>query len=158
MRILRSLCLVFLSSIVIDSYSPVNAQILDFTKLVNPFTGTGDHRHTYPASENSGWDFSGIRDKARNKWNQYLSKNRNRRYAYDDWCLAEFVNKMEVDVIEGPIIGNALNYEAEEVMRCLNEGLKESPFMPLDESIRIMGIMDKIRRPWELVYPNDNME
>ncbi len=67
-----------------------------------------------------------------------------------------YIDNKEVDVIEREIIGNALNYEAEEVMRCMNEGLKESPHMPLDESIQIMGIMDKIRKPWGLVYPNDD--
>ncbi len=66
-----------------------------------------------------------------------------------------FINKKEVETIEEPIVGNALNYEAEEVMRCLKLGLKESPHMPLDESIQIMEIMDKIRKPWELVYSND---
>jgi len=69
---------------------------------------------------------------------------------------ALFINKKEVEVIEEPIIGNALNYEAEEVMRCMKEGLKESPHMPLDESIEIMEVMDKIREPWGLVYSNDN--
>lgn len=66
------------------------------------------------------------------------------------------INNEEIDVIEEPIIGNALNYEAEEVMRCMREGLKESPFMPLDESIQIMEVMDNIRKPWGLVYSNDN--
>ncbi len=66
-----------------------------------------------------------------------------------------FIDNKEVDVIEESIIGNALNYEAQEVMRCMNAGLKESPDMPLDESIQIMAIMDKIRKPWGLVYPND---
>jgi dihydrodiol dehydrogenase / D-xylose 1-dehydrogenase (NADP) len=66
-----------------------------------------------------------------------------------------FIDKKEVELIEEPIVGNALNYEAEEVMRCLREGLKESPFMPLDESVQIMEIMDKIRKPWGLVYSND---
>ena len=65
------------------------------------------------------------------------------------------VDKKEIEIIEEKIIGNALNYEAVEVMRCLNEGLKESPFMTLDESIQIMEIMDKIRKPWGLVYAND---
>lgn len=69
-----------------------------------------------------------------------------------------FINKEEVDTIEEPIIGNALNYEAEEVMRCLKAGLKESPLMPLDESIQIMETMDKIREPWNLRYSNDNSE
>ena len=66
-----------------------------------------------------------------------------------------FIDKKEVEVIEEPIIGNALNYEAEEVMRCLRLGLKESPLMSLDESVQIMEIMDKIRKPWGLVYSND---
>lgn len=66
-----------------------------------------------------------------------------------------FIDRKEVEIIEEPIIGNALNYEAEEVMRCMNEGLKESPFMPLDESVQIMETMDKIRKPWGLVYSND---
>ena len=66
-----------------------------------------------------------------------------------------YIDKKEVDTIEEPIVGNALNYEAEEVMRCMREGLKESPYMPLDESILIMEIMDTIRKPWGLVYSND---
>lgn len=65
-----------------------------------------------------------------------------------------FINNVEVDVLEGPT-DNALNYEAEEVMRCLKLGLKESPFMPLDESIKIMEVMDNIRKPWGLIYSND---
>ena len=66
-----------------------------------------------------------------------------------------FKDQKEVEIIEEEIIGNALNYEAQEVMRCLKIGLKESPFMPLDESIQIMEIMDKIRKPWGLTYAND---
>ncbi len=66
------------------------------------------------------------------------------------------IDRKEVDIIEEPIIGNALNYEAKEVMRCMKAGLKESPLMPLDESILIMEIMDKIRKPWGLVYSNDS--
>jgi predicted dehydrogenase len=69
-----------------------------------------------------------------------------------------FINREEVEVIEEPIIGNALNYEADEVMRCLKVGLKESPLMPLDESVRIMDIMDQLRKPWGLVYSNDNQK
>lgn len=66
-----------------------------------------------------------------------------------------FIDQKEIETIEEPIIGNALNYEAEEVMRCMKEGLNESPFMPLDESIEIMKIMDTIRKPWDLKYSND---
>ena len=66
-----------------------------------------------------------------------------------------FINRQEVETIEEPIFGNALNYEAEEVMHCLKSGLKESPLMPLDESIQIMEVMDHLRKPWGLVYSND---
>ncbi len=66
-----------------------------------------------------------------------------------------FIDKKEVETLEEPIVGNALNYEAEEVMRCLREGLKESPLMTLDESIQIMEILDKVRKSWGLKYSND---
>ena len=69
--------------------------------------------------------------------------------------ISLFIDNKEIEKLEEPIIGNALNYEAEEVMRCLNQGLKESPFMPLEESIEIMEVMDKIRKPWGLTYSND---
>ena len=68
-----------------------------------------------------------------------------------------FVDKQQPVVIEEPIVGNALNYEAAEVMRCLRAGLKESPLMPLDESVQIMQVMDTIREPWGLVYANDRL-
>lgn len=68
---------------------------------------------------------------------------------------ALFIDKAETEAIEEPIVGNALNYEAEEVMNCLRKGWKESPLMPLDESVQIMEIMDRLRKPWGLVYSND---
>ena len=49
--------------------------------------------------------------------------------------------------------GNGYNYEAEEVGRCIREGLTESPVMPLDETLAIMETMDRIRELWGLRYP-----
>ena len=37
-----------------------------------------------------------------------------------------------------------LRYEADEVARCLEAGLLESPYMPLDETVAIMETMDEI--------------
>ena len=68
------------------------------------------------------------------------------------------INKTVKEVLEEPVIGNALNYEAEEVMRCLRAGIKESPLMSLDESVQIMEIMDNLRKPWGLIYSNDKTE
>jgi len=41
--------------------------------------------------------------------------------------------------------GNGLRHQADEVARCLDEGLLESPVMPLDESVSIMATMDEAR-------------
>jgi len=45
---------------------------------------------------------------------------------------------------ETPTAGQGLWYEAEEVARCLREGLLESPLMPLDETAEIMRTMDAV--------------
>jgi predicted dehydrogenase len=41
--------------------------------------------------------------------------------------------------------GLGYHYEAAEVQRCLRAGLTESPLVPLDETLTIMGTMDRIR-------------
>ena len=41
-------------------------------------------------------------------------------------------------------VGRGLHYEAEEVARCIEEGVLESPLMPLDETISIMETMEQI--------------
>ncbi len=43
--------------------------------------------------------------------------------------------------------GRGLHYEATEVARCLRQGLKESPLMPLAESVSIMRTMEKLLSP-----------
>ena len=45
---------------------------------------------------------------------------------------------------ETPLAGRGLWHEAEEVARCLREGLLESPLMPLDETVEIMQTMDGV--------------
>lgn len=44
-------------------------------------------------------------------------------------------------------------FEAEEVGRCLIQGLKESPVIPLAESLSILKLLDQIRAQWGLKYP-----
>ncbi len=65
------------------------------------------------------------------------------------------IDKKEVEVVEEALFGRGLSSEAQEVMRCMKAGLKESPYMPLEESLQIMKIMDEIRAPWGLRYSND---
>jgi predicted dehydrogenase len=40
--------------------------------------------------------------------------------------------------------GNGYNYEAAEVMACMDKGLIESPAMPLDFSLELMSVLDEI--------------
>lgn len=44
-----------------------------------------------------------------------------------------------------PLDGNGYEGEAAEVMRCLRDGLTESPSMPLDTSMRLMELVDDVR-------------
>jgi predicted dehydrogenase len=57
------------------------------------------------------------------------------------------------EIIEMPLEGNGLNYEAAEVMRCLRAGKLESETMPLDETLEIVRTLDQIRSQWGLKYP-----
>jgi predicted dehydrogenase len=43
-----------------------------------------------------------------------------------------------------PHEGRGLRHQADEVARCLTEGLLESPLMPLDETVSIMETMDAV--------------
>jgi predicted dehydrogenase len=50
----------------------------------------------------------------------------------------------EVDTVETPLLGRGYSHEAEEVMRCLRQGLNESPLLPLDATLDVMELMDRI--------------
>tara|TARA_R110000787_G_scaffold84079_8_gene180457 strand:+ start:3793 stop:4860 length:1068 start_codon:yes stop_codon:yes gene_type:complete len=47
------------------------------------------------------------------------------------------------------VAGTGYTVEAEEVMRCLRQGLLESPDMPLDATLDILRTVDRIRSAWE---------
>ena len=54
-----------------------------------------------------------------------------------------------------PYEASGYQFEAIEVMRCLDEGVKESPIMPLDESLALIRTMDRIRNDNKLAFPCD---
>ncbi len=60
-------------------------------------------------------------------------------------------------VISIPYVGSGHQYEAEEVVRCLQMGKLESDLMPLDETVEIMRIMDSIRAQLDLRYPHEKI-
>ena len=61
------------------------------------------------------------------------------------------------ETVEAPVSGNGFNYEAAEVMRCLEAGATESEIMPLDETLSVMRTMDGIRAAWGLRYPGEEV-
>ena len=54
-----------------------------------------------------------------------------------------------------PEQGKGYHYEAAEVMRCLDEGLTESPMLTLDFSLQLMETLDEIRKICGIRYPGD---
>jgi len=55
-----------------------------------------------------------------------------------------------------PRSGNGYTHEAQEVGRCLRAGLIESPVMPHEETLSLMGTLDEIRAQIGLRYSADN--
>ncbi|PCJ62636.1 MAG: dehydrogenase [Planctomycetota bacterium] len=60
------------------------------------------------------------------------------------------------ETIEYPVVGNGYNYEAIEVMNCVQGSKLQSEIIPWDESVAVMETMDDIRKQWGLVYPCEN--
>ncbi len=61
----------------------------------------------------------------------------------------------DTETITIPMEGNGFNYEAIEVMKCLEEGKLESDIMPHAQTIEIMRIMDTLRNQWGVKYPGE---
>jgi len=48
---------------------------------------------------------------------------------------------------------NGFEYQVTEAVRCIREGIFESEIIPLDETVAIMEVMDRMRAEWEFKYP-----
>jgi predicted dehydrogenase len=59
------------------------------------------------------------------------------------------------DVFDQPFPSWGFQFEAKAVSQYVREGRKEAPEMPLDETLKIARMMDRIRREWGLVYKED---
>jgi predicted dehydrogenase len=60
-----------------------------------------------------------------------------------------------VEIIDRPWRGSRYVAQVEEVHRCLRVGLAESPVMPLDETVALVGWMDAMRAQFGLRYPGE---
>ncbi len=69
-----------------------------------------------------------------------------RVYDLDYKLVAEYPAPEQITGYEHQVIAS---FEA------MDKGLLESPYMPHKETLRIMRMMDELRREWGVVYPND---
>jgi len=51
--------------------------------------------------------------------------------------------------------GSDYRFEVDEVHRCLGEGLTESPKRPLDDTLAVMEVLDRIRAEVGLTFPGE---
>jgi predicted dehydrogenase len=54
---------------------------------------------------------------------------------------------------EEPVLGRGYGNEIAEVGRCLREGLRESPLVPHEQTLALMGQMDEVRRQVGVTFP-----
>jgi predicted dehydrogenase len=59
------------------------------------------------------------------------------------------------DSLDMSFDGDGLQFEIAEVHRCLSDGEKESPTLPLDETMSLMRTLDEIRRQVGVIYPSE---
>jgi predicted dehydrogenase len=57
---------------------------------------------------------------------------------------------------EFDVVGKGYTYELREVTRCIQQGLTESPVMPLDDTLNTMRLFDGVRAQLGVSYPNDS--
>ena len=77
------------------------------------------------------------------------------------WAATEFVlhrEGAEPERFHRPFRANGLEYEIEEVSRCLAAGERQSPDMTWAESQRLAGVMDQVRDAGGLVYSPANVK
>ncbi|WP_230878519.1 Gfo/Idh/MocA family protein [Planomonospora sp. ID67723] len=61
----------------------------------------------------------------------------------------------ETETFRVPYAGNGMNHEAAEAMRCLREGLLESPLVPWQATLDVMGLMDEVRAQAGVRFPGE---
>lgn len=75
------------------------------------------------------------------------------RNAYKSDRLTLIRNGSEPQIIHLPFDGNGYQFELGNAMECMRKGRIESDLMPLDETLALMRVLDRIREKIGLRYP-----
>ncbi len=68
---------------------------------------------------------------------------------------ATWTSDGHTETLADEVIGTGLANEAMEAVRCLRGGETESPLVPLDETVEVLELMDRIRRDIGVRYAGD---
>ena len=74
------------------------------------------------------------------------------RFSKDPIILIKDKKSSEISFENGTHLG--YKFEAIHVMECLDKNLKESPILPLSLSLKLMNILDKVRKDAGIIFPN----
>ena len=77
-------------------------------------------------------------------------------YIHGDFFMPARVSLIQKDSdteLTPKYTGNGYNYEAEEAMKCLDKGRKESDLMNHNKSLQLIEILDEIRKESDIRYP-----
>lgn len=74
-------------------------------------------------------------------------------------AIARRVTGRDGALFSRPFTGYGLRFEADEVARCLAGGLRESPVMPISESVAVLETMDRISEiiSWRAPVPSPSL-
>jgi predicted dehydrogenase len=85
-----------------------------------------------------------------------LAGTKGRIYMHNPWYRTNAItiepNEGETRQLSFPHEHNGFEYQVRHVMDCLDKGLKESPLLPLDFSLTMSRIMDKVREQVGVIY------
>ncbi len=74
------------------------------------------------------------------------------RFSPDPILLIKDGKTTEIAFENGPNLG--YQFEATHVMECLDKNLKESPIIPFSLSLKLMNILDAVRKDAGIIFPN----
>ncbi|WP_308199758.1 hypothetical protein [Herbiconiux aconitum] len=60
-----------------------------------------------------------------------------------------------IERFDHPVVSRGMQYEALELERVITAGERESPLMPLAQSVAIMRVLDEVREQIGLRYPGE---
>ncbi|UMB59943.1 Gfo/Idh/MocA family oxidoreductase [Lutibacter sp. A80] len=73
------------------------------------------------------------------------------RFSPDPITLIKDGKTTKISFENGPHLG--YQFEASHVMECLDKNLKESPIMPFSLSLKLMNILDAVRKDANIIFP-----